>query len=328
MKKEELVAESVGAQILLNMSEYFLPSAVATNLPKSVMIFGCGYVGTALTEVLLAAGVRVGALTRNVEQAAQLRALGLSEVIVADLSDTAWHAQLSGSYESVVNCVSSAGGGLEGYRKSYLDGQGVILKWAQGRGIQTYLYTSSTSVYPQDGGVSVDETADTSEAPPTGQVLCESERLLADAGDAFGAWYVLRLAGIYGPGRHYLLDLLRSGASVIPGVGDTLLNLIHRDDVVAAICTALAHPQSATSGIYNVADNQPATKAELVAWLAEQLGQSPPSFDPEHVSPRLQRRGGRMPSRRISNAKLSETFGWKPKYQDFRAGYKRPLCYI
>jgi nucleoside-diphosphate-sugar epimerase len=307
------------------MSEHILPSTVATNLPKSVMIFGCGYVGTALAEVLLAAGVRVGALTRNVEKAAALRTLGLSEVVVADLSDEAWRRQLTASYESVVNCVSSAGGGLEGYRQSYVEGQRVILKWAQGRGIQTYLYTSSTSVYPQDGGVTVDETADTSAAPPTGQVLCESERLLAAAGDAFGAWVVLRLAGIYGPGRHYLLDLLRSGASVIPGVGDTLLNLIHRDDVVTAICTALAHPQPETSGVYNVADNHPATKAELVEWLAEQLGQSLPRFDPEHVSPRLQRRGGRMPSRNISNLKLRQTLGWEPKYEDFRAGYQALL---
>ena len=286
------------------------------------MIFGCGYVGTALAEQLLAAGVRVGALTRNAEKAERLRTLGLNEVVLADLSDTVWHTQLSGTYTAVVNCVSSAGGGLEGYRKSYLDGQRAILKWTQGQGIQTYLYTSSTSVYPQDGGVTIDENADTSNAPPTGQVLCESERLLADAGDAFGAWYVFRLAGIYGPGRHYLLDMLRSGESVIPGEGDYFLNLIHRDDVVAAICSALAQPQSATSGIYNVSDNHPATKADLVAWLAEQLQQSPPRFDPGHVSPRLQRRGGRMPSRRVSNLKLRQTLGWSPKYEDFRAGYQ------
>ncbi|CAA6678583.1 Nucleoside-diphosphate-sugar epimerases [Lentimonas sp. CC19] len=285
------------------------------------MIFGCGYVGTALAKVLLSNGVRVGALTRNAEKALALRDLGLSEVVVADLSDEAWHAQLSASYESVVNCVSSAGGGIAGYRKSYLEGQLSILKWAQGRAIQSYLYTSSTSVYPQDGGVSVDETADTSEAPATGQVLRESEQLLADAGDAFGAWYVLRLAGIYGPKRHYLLDMLRSGESVIPGVGDYFLNLIHRDDIVGAICTAIAQPQSANSGIYNVADNHPSTKAELVGWLAEQLQQAPPRFDPDHVSPRLQRRGGRMPSRAISNLKLRQSLGWSPHYEDFRAGY-------
>ena len=304
------------------MSEHLLPDELVANLPKSVIIFGCGYIGTALAEVLLAAGVRVGALTRNVEKAARLRELGVHEVIVADLDSEAWHRQFSGAYESVVNCVSSAGGGIDGYRKSYLKGQSSILKWTKGRGIQSYLYTSSTSVYPQDGGVRVDETADTTDAPLTGQVLCESERLLADAADSFGAWYVLRLAGIYGPRRHYLLDLLRSGESVIPGVGDYFLNLIHRDDVVTAICTALSCHRSTTSGIYNVSDDQPASKAELAAWLAEQLGQVSPRFDPEHVSPRLQRRGGRMPSRQISSAKLRKTFGWSPHYEDFRVGYR------
>jgi len=304
------------------MSEHLLPDALIANLPKSVIIFGCGYIGSALAEVLLATGVRVGALTRNVENAARLRELGVREVIVADLDSESWHDQVSGSYESVVNCVSSAGGGIDGYRKSYLEGQRSILKWAKGRAIQSYLYTSSTSVYPQDGGVRVDEDAATEDAPLTGQVLCESERLLADAADNFGAWYVLRLAGIYGPRRHYLLDILRSGESVIPGVGDYFLNLIHRDDVVSAICTALPCHSSVTSGIYNVSDDQPPSKAELAAWLAAQLGQVPPRFDPEHVSPRLKRRGGRMPSRQISNAKFRETFGWSPQYADFRAGYR------
>ena len=304
------------------MSEHLLPNALVTNLPKSVIIFGCGYIGSALAEVLLVAGVRVGALTRNLEKAARLRELGVHEVIVADLDSEAWYDQFSGAYESVVNCVSSAGGGIDGYRKSYLEGQRSILKWAKGRGIQSYLYTSSTSVYPQDGGVRVDETADTAAAPLTGQVLCQSERLLADAANSFGAWYVLRLAGIYGPRRHYLLDLLRSGESVIAGAGDYFLNLIHRDDVVTAICTALITHSSSKSGIYNVSDDQPASKAELVAWLADQLGQVPPLFDPEHVSPRLQRRGGRMPSRQISSSKFHEAFGWSPQYEDFRAGYR------
>ena len=53
------------------MSEHLLPNALVTNLPKSVIIFGCGYIGSALAEVLLVAGVRVGALTRNLEKAAR-----------------------------------------------------------------------------------------------------------------------------------------------------------------------------------------------------------------------------------------------------------------
>lgn len=293
-------------------------------LPGSVMIFGCGYIGTALARACMDAGLRVGALTRNAEKAAQLQALGVSEVVVADLDDPSWQGRLQGEYSAVVNCVSSAGGGLAGYQKSYVDGQRAILDWAQGRGIQTYLYTSSTSVYPQDGGVAVDEAADTAGAPPTGQLILESERLIAAAAAQFGRWYVFRLAGIYGPGRHYLLDQIRQSQGAIPGRGDHTLNLIHRDDVVGAILCALSH--AAPSGVYNVADDGPAHKAELVAWLAQTLGQAVPEFDAAAVSPRLQRRGGRMPDRRILNGKLKAALDWAPQYPDFRAGYRALLA--
>ncbi len=292
----------------------------ATQLPESVMIFGCGYVGTALAQKLLSKGVRVGALTRNQEKADVLRSMGLSEVVVANLQEHDWHSELAGQYEGVVNCVSSAGGGIEGYRQSYLGGQASILKWATTQELSSYVYTSSTSVYPQDGGVEVDEAADTSNAPATGQVILESEELIANAVDILGRWYVLRLAGIYGPQRHYLLNLLKEGQAVIPGSGDYALNVIHLEDIVTAICAALS--SKAPSGIYNVADDAPASKAEMVDWLAAELGCETPRFDPEHVSPRLARRGGRMPDRRILNGKARSLLAWAPKYSSFREGYR------
>lgn len=292
-------------------------------LPESVMIFGCGYVGTALAKRLLQAGVRVGVLTRNAEKAAALRALGVSEVLEANLDDTAWHTQLKGAYRAVVNCVSSAGGGLAGYEKSYVQGQRSILQWCRSSHVERYLYTSSTSVYPQDGGVVVDESADTSEAPATGQVLLRAEQLIADSADLFEFWYVFRLAGIYGPGRHYLLNLLREGTEVIPGSGDHHLNLIHLDDIVGALVKGLSG--HAPSGTYNLADDHAATKQQLVNWLAEQLKVRPPRFDPELSSSRLQRRGGRMPDRIISNHKARQSFDWVPARASFREGYAHLL---
>lgn len=308
------------------MSAHLFPPSLAQQLPASVVIFGCGYVGTALAHTLLAAGVRVGALTRNAATAQQLREIGVGEVVVADLDSEDWHGEFNVSYEAVVNCVSSAGGGIDGYRKSYLEGQRSILQWASSRGIGVYLYTSSTSVYPQDAGQLVDETADTSAAPDTGQVLLASERLLAEAADCFDCWYVFRLAGIYGPGRHYLLDLMRSGASVIPGAGDYFLNLIHRDDIVRAIGRALANRRTDCSGVYNVSDGAPPTKTQLAQWLADALSVEPPRFDPGAVSSRLQRRGGRMVSRIIDNARLTKKLGWTPLFKDFRDGYRSLLA--
>ena len=264
--------------------------------------------------------MRVGALTRNEQKAQVLRDLGVAEVVLADLDDHGWHGIISDSYESVVNCVSSAGGGIEGYRKSYVNGQASILKWSSGQPIRRFVYTSSTSVYPQDRGVEVDETADTSAAPPTGKVIVESEQLIADAESFLHNWYVLRLAGIYGPGRHYLLDLLRDGVEVIPGSGDYTLNVIHLQDIVSAICAALS--VSAPSGIYNIADDQPSSKTEMVQWLAQALGIDAPGFDPAKVSPRLARRGGRMPDRKILNGKAKHLLHWSPQYTSFRDGYR------
>ncbi|MGJ8650417.1 MAG: NAD-dependent epimerase/dehydratase family protein [Opitutaceae bacterium] len=294
------------------------------SLPKSLMIFGCGYVGTALAAHCIAAGVRVGALTRNPEKAARLREMGVAEVVVADLQASSWHEELSGEYEAIVNCVSSAGGGLEGYRQSYLAGQASILKWTEGRSIRCYVYTSSTSVYPQDGAVSVDESADTNGAPETGKVILESEQLIADAAARLGRWYVLRLAGIYGPKRHYLLDQLRDGITTIAGRGDYTLNLIHLEDIVSALCAALS-AETAPSGIYNIADDSPSSKAALVEWLAKELEMAVPAFDPDNVSSRVTRRGGRMPDRKISNTKAKSLLGWAPKYSDFREGYQALL---
>jgi len=292
--------------------------SLSQKLPESVFIFGCGYVGTALAEYLIEQGVRVGALTRNREKAARLRELGVAEVIEAELDSSTWHAQVRGQYEAVVNCVSSAGGGLDGYRKSYVDGQCSILEWAKSQTIRTYVYTSSTSVYPQDGGVTVDESADTSAAPPTGQVLLRSEAMLADA-EQMDRWFVLRLAGIYGQGRHFLLNQLREANGEIPGSGEYAMNMIHLEDIVSAISAALSG--EAASGIYNIVDDAPVTKSEVLTWLAEGMGLPVPAFNPDKVSERLKRRGGRMPHRYVSNAKARAQLGWQPKYPSYRDGY-------
>lgn len=291
----------------------------SVSLPGPVMVFGCGYVGTALACRLIAQGVRVGALTRNTERAAVLSQMGLSEVVVADLDGEGWMSGLAGSYESVVNCVSSAGGGLDGYRKSYVEGQKRILEWAAGQNVRTFVYTSSTSVYPQDHGSQVDEDADTSAAPPTGQVLLESEQLIQSHASLFNRWYVLRLAGIYGPERHFLLNQLRESTSKIPGRGDYHMNMVHRDDIVQALLISLNG--LAPSGVYNICDDEPSTKESVLAYLAGQLNLPVPEFDPEIIPSRLQRRGGRMPDRLIVNRKARTELGWEPAYKSYREGY-------
>ena len=163
----------------------------------------------------------------------------------------------------------------------------------------------------------VDEAAGVTDASATGKVL--SEVCVAEAASFLTSWYVLRLAGIYGPGRHHLLDQLRDGDGVISGRGDYMLNLLNRDDVVAAILDTLSGLSN--SGVYNICDDAPERKESVLGYLAKELGLPVPRFDPEQISPRLKRRGGIMPDRVISNSKAREILGWAPRYPSFRDGY-------
>jgi nucleoside-diphosphate-sugar epimerase len=293
-------------------------STAPTLANKRLIIFGCGYVGTAVARRAREAGLQVQALTRNSARAADLAALGVNAV-VDDLAADAWHERIAPGADLVLNCVSSGGGGLAGYRRSYVEGMSSILRWARRGPAGAMVYTSSTSVYPQDGGVVVDETAPTDGAGETGRILLEAEALLREGRDARGRWFILRLAGIYGPGRHHLLDEVRAGAAEIAGSGTQHLNLAHRDDICAAVLAAFTAPGSLADGIFNVADDAPTPKAEVVRWLAEQLGRPAPRFTGGAASAR---RGFALPpDRLISNARLKAQLGWRPRYPSFREGY-------
>lgn len=291
------------------------------NVDRRLVIFGCGYVGSELARQAITRGWGVTALTRNLAKAEELRRLGI-QTVVAELASTEWHAQIAGGADWVVNTVSAGGGGLDGYRRSYVDGMASILAWTRNVGtVGTISYTSSTSVYPQDGGAAVDEDAPTG-GSERGEILREAERLLeSEAGRGCERGVVLRLAGIYGPGRHYLLDQVRDGT--VAGVGEHRLNLIHRDDV----CGALWATQSGSGGtgrmdVFNVADDAPARKSEVVAWLARRLGVAMPEFTGLPIGLRR----SVTPDRVILNTKLKSRSGWRPQFPDFRAGYENVLA--
>ena len=291
---------------------------------KRLVIFGCGYVGSAVAQAAIAAGASVEALTRNPGKAAALRALGLAKVVVADLASSDWHGQIAGGPDFVVNCVS-AGGGPDGYRQSYVVGLQSILAWAAAGGapIGTLVYTSSTSVYPQGDGVVVDESAPAEGATPNGRTIRESEILLQNApANAVRRHFILRLAGIYGPERHHLLDQLQTGAATLGGSGAHRLNLAHRDDIVAAILACLGAPPAVANEIFNVVDTAPARREEVVRWLAARLGRPMPAFDGATTT---RRDGAPMPDRVISSAKIQRVLGWKPQYPDYRAGFESLL---
>jgi nucleoside-diphosphate-sugar epimerase len=293
---------------------------------KRLVVFGAGYVGGELARQALVRGMEVTTLTRNAEQAAALAVLGAGAV-VADLAGEGWHERIAGGAEFVANCVSAGGGGVDGYRRSYVEGMTSILAWARTRGaVGTLVYTGSTSVYPQDGGAIVDETVPTEGTGERARLLLEAEAQLrapektdSPAILPCRRWFILRLAGIYGPGRHHLLEQVRVGET--GGRGDYHLNLIHRDDIVAAMWAVLGAPPLVANEIFNVADDNAASKAEITAWLAAQLGVSAPRFTGEPAAGRRTV----TPDRIIANTKLKTRLGWQPRYRSFREGYANLL---
>ncbi len=282
---------------------------------KRLVIFGCGYVGRATAQWALAQGLLVTALTRNPKTAGGLTELGVNAVI-ADLATSEWHERIKGAPDFALNCVSSGGGGIESYRRSYVDGMASIATWARTHGVVgTIVYTGSTSVYPQDGGVVVDETSPVGSDAERPQLLLQAEATLTGSPDSWRRWFILRLAGIYGPERHTLLEQVRDGT--VAGNGEHHLNLIHRDDAVAAIAAAFAAPLSVASQVLNVADDGPARKRDVADWIAGKLGVSAPAFS---GAPALGRRSV-TPDRIIANARCKAVLGWSPAFSTFRDGY-------
>jgi nucleoside-diphosphate-sugar epimerase len=294
------------------------PNAHGNIHGRRLVVFGCGYIGSEVARQATARGMEVTALTRNEAKAAALRAAGM-EVVVEDIASHTWHARITGRADFVLNCVSSGGGGLEGYRHSYFGGMESMLTWARERGpIGTIVYTSSTSVYAQGEGATVDETRAVG-GSERADVLVAAERRLRENAGACARWFVLRLAGIYGPGRHHLLDQVRLGT--IAGRGEHRLNLAHRDDITAAIWACFGALPAVANEIFNVADDAPTPKDEITRWLAGRLGIAFPGFSGE---PAVGRRIV-TPDRVIENGKLKAMLGWQPHFATFRHGYENLL---
>jgi nucleoside-diphosphate-sugar epimerase len=281
-----------------------------------VLIVGCGYVGAPLGAELVRQGHEVVGLRRSGAAEAELRAAGI-QPLAADITRPEQLSALPAAYDWVVNCVSSSGGGPEQYRDVYLRGTQNLLAWLAPVPPKKFVYTSSTSVYGQNDGSLVKETSPAEPAAETAKVLVETERLLLTAAQTqkFPA-VVLRLAGIYGPGRGYWFKQYLANEARIEGAGARLLNMVHREDVVGAILAVL---KSGRPGeVYNVVDDEPVSQVAFFQWLSGPLGKDLPPSVPE--DPETIRKRG-VTNKKVSNRRLKMELGYQFKYPTFRQGY-------
>jgi nucleoside-diphosphate-sugar epimerase len=277
-----------------------------------ILIAGCGYVGAATADLFLAAGWEVEGWTRSSESAAQLAAKPYA-VHAIDITNRRAVQAADGGFDAVIHCASSGGGGAEHYRRVYLEGARNLLALLRPR---TFVYTSSTSVYAQTGGEWVDEESAAEPVHETGKILRDTEDLMRQNGGL-----VVRLAGIYGPGRSALLRKFLSGAARIDSGTSRYLNQVHRDDVAAALLHLVASSSERLSAasIVNVTDDQPITQREAYRWLAKKLDRSIPAVV---ARPSERKRGAS--NKRVSNRKL-RALGWEPKFPTFPIGMERSV---
>ena len=303
----------------------FLPSAtymvgMSTCTSRRTLIIGCGYVGLATGALLAAAGDAVFGLRRSADGSDALRAAGITPLL-GDLTRRDDLHRLPGPFDRVVNCASSSRGGAVEYREVYLEGTRTLLDWLRIHPPAKYVHTSSTSVYAQDDGSVVDEGSPAAPRGETGRLLRDTEDLLVAAARDHGfPAVVLRVAGIYGPGRGHLFQQLVRGEARISEGGTRHMNMVHRDDVASAIAAVLDHGEA--GGIYNCVDDTPVTQLGFLGWASGELGRPlPPHATGEEVAAR--KRG--LTDKRVSNAKL-RALGWSPRFPAFREGYAEAVA--
>jgi nucleoside-diphosphate-sugar epimerase len=283
-----------------------------------VLILGCGYVGLPLGAELVKQGHSLFGLRRSA--ADELQAAGITPLL-ADITRAESLAGLPRDFDWVVNCVASGGGGAGEYRQLYLQGTRNLVEWLAATPLKKFVYTSSTGVYGQNDGEIVTEESPAEPETETANVLVETEKvLLAAAREKNFPAVILRVAGIYGPERGYLLKQYLRGEARIEGRGERILNMIHRDDLIGVIIAALESGQ--TGQTYNAVDDEPVTQLNFFEWLAEALGKGlPPLATADEASTR--RRG--LTNKKVSNHNLKRELGYQFKHQNFRQGYEAEI---
>lgn len=281
-------------------------------MSRRLLVLGCGYIGAEVCRRAPALGWQALGVVRSEASRDRLRAEGL-RVEVADIL-SGGHESLEPAPDAVVYALSAGGGGDDAYRAAYADGPARVAAWAARAGARALVLTSSTGVYRQEG--EVDESSPAGGDAPSDRIV-EGERAILVA--ALPSRTVLRLGGLYGPGRHYLLDQMRRGDRTVGGPVSTRINYLHRDDAAAAVLAACDAPPG--SRVYNVTDGHPVTKAELAAWICGRLGGSAPVFDPSApAGPRAQRTGRVTPDRRVRSEAIRRDLGWKPQFASVYEG--------
>jgi nucleoside-diphosphate-sugar epimerase len=297
-----------------------------------VLVTGAtGVLGRSVVARLVAAGHSVRGLSRSTDNAALLRRLGV-EPVGADLFD------VDSLREALLDCdavlhlatkippTSRAGrvsAWAENDRIRREGARALVTASLASETVRTFIYSSFALIYPDSGDAWVDAEQTPTDPTAIVQTTLDAEAEVARfAAEEGRRGLALRMGAFYSPACHSTQDqlrLARLGIAPIPGRPGGYLPMIWIDDAASAIVAALDH---GTSGVYDIVDDLPLTRAEIAAAIATAVGRGRLHFLPAWLMHMAAGVGAETlgRSQRVSNSRFKAATGWTPTVTDARAG--------
>lgn len=282
---------------------------------ERILLAGCGDVGERVGRRLIAQGDAVWALRRHPPSHDDS---GI-QWLAADLTETASLRSLPVGITQMVYLPTPDRRDESAYRSVFVDGLRHVLEALDHhdldqRALRRVVFVSSSAVYGDHQGDWVDESTPEQPYGFNGEVLLAAEQLLALQPMTSLTPIVLRLAGLYGPGRAQLFERLRAGKASVPRTSTHWANRIHSEDAAAAIVHLLQLPNPLP--LYIGADDTPLPIDVLYDALAQMLDVAPPADGSPPAG---------IGSKRLSSARLRES-GFVAQWPDSRMGYAALLA--
>lgn len=278
-----------------------------------VLIFGAGFSGRAIGRHFAEEGVPVHGTTRSRDKFEILQRSGIKPLLFDGKEGSPdLHDELARTTHLLVSAAPGADGDpvLNALQRS-LETDTPDLRWIG--------YLSTVGVYGDRGGDWVDESADLHPTSTRGRQRVAAEQAWIRFGEARKVPVaLLRLAGIYGPGRSALMNLAEGSAKRVIKPNQ-VFNRIHVDDIAGA--TALL-ARKEIGGAFNVADDEPGPPQDVVTFAAGLLGMEPPPeipFETAEMSPMARSFYG--DNKRVSNARLRAA-GYRFRFPNYRVAMK------
>ena len=275
-----------------------------------LLVFGPGYSATELIKRLLGRVEGISATARSAGTADRLRQSDVQPIMIAGEANE----ELREAVRSATHLLVSAGPSEAG--DPFLNLVGEVI--AAAPDLQGVVYLSTVGVYGDHAGGWVDETTPPQPKSDRSVLRLEAEKSWQSlAADRDLVLAILRLSGIYGPGRNALVNLRAGTARCIVKPGQ-VFNRIHVADIAAAIDASFG---SLASGVFNVTDDSPAPPQDVVHYAARLLGIPPPpeiAFERTDLS--LMARSFYSENKRVANERLKQKLGVTLAYPTFREG--------